>query len=77
MRIYLKNRISTEPSGRNRRHFSIERTAGTFDVFWLGDDTFAVGGKTRFRIRVRGGGETLAAATRSVVVGAASRTDNC
>jgi len=46
-------------------------------VFWLGDDTFAVGGKTRFRIRVRGGGETLAAATRSVVVGAASRTDNC
>jgi hypothetical protein len=57
----------------------VERTGGTFDVFWLLDDdeTLAVGDTAGLQIRVRGGGETLATATRSVVVEAASRTYDC
>ncbi len=57
----------------------IERTGGTFDVFWLLDDdeTVAVGDTATVQIQVRGGGETLTTATRSVVVEAASRTYDC
>jgi hypothetical protein len=57
----------------------VEPTGGTFDVFWLLDDdeTLAVGDTATLDIRVRGGGETLATATRSVVVENDSRSYDC
>jgi len=53
----------------------IERTGGTFDVFWLLDDdeTLSAGDTATLRVRVRGDGEPLATATQPVVVDADSR----